>query len=581
MMYILSPTHKVWGIVVFFLSLIGSLMELLGVSVILPFSQMLVDADSLRDNNYIDGVCHLLGIQTTSGLMVLMTASVIGIYVFKNLYLTFLVWFRTRYSTRVVRELSLKMIRSYVDRGYSYLRNTNSAILFRGCTGSIESIFQIINCFFRIFTDCLTLLFLFIFISVTDPIMALTMIVVSLIALGVITMLFRRPMKRAGEDRFNAEAESNQWMHQLFHGIKEVLVMRKSEYFLDNFKKSYTKMQNANLTSTVAQSCPSYFIETVCVAGLMTAVCSRIITLDNPATYVASLATFAIAAFRMLPSIGRISSTFSYFLFQIPPANEVYDNMREAEEYKNAKHITDAHDTDDEASGHVFTDNLTISDVSFRYPDADTDVLTGINLVIKRGESVALVGPSGAGKTTLADIILGLYRPVHGSVTMDGLDIHRNPCMWSENVGFVPQSVYLIDDTVRRNVAFGHADDDIDDDLIWSCLEKAQIKDFVKGLPKGLNTIVGERGVKFSGGQTQRMAIARALYNDPQILVLDEATSALDNDTERAIMDTINVLKGHKTLIIIAHRLTTIQQCDHIYEIRDGAISERNFNELN
>ncbi len=576
MMYILNSRQKKLGIIVFILSTIGALLELLGVSIILPFATVMVNPDSLRENIYVSSLCEFLGIETNTELIVLVTTALILVYIIKNLYLAFLAWVRIKYATKVERELSIKMMTSYINRGYGYLRTINAAVISRGCGTSVSAIQQIISCFFRILTDCLTLALIVVFIAITDFYMAITMLFVAIIALFLIIVVFRRSVKKAGQEAFLRSSETGKAMNQLIYGIKEILVMNKPKFFLNNYEQSYYKQQKAQITNNLSQTYPSYLIEAICVTGLMITLCFKIVNMDNPADYVAQLAAFAVAAFRLLPSIGRISSTFSYFLFQIPFANEVYDNLHEAESYIQNQRLVD---NNTYANKH-FNNELIINDVSFMYPDGQEYVLDHIYLNIKRGDSIAFVGPSGAGKSTLADIILGLYTPQTGSVTMDGIDILSHPEMWSSNVGYVPQSVYLLDDTVRNNIAFGHSPEDIDDTLIWSVLEQAQMKPFISSLPNGINTMIGERGVRFSGGQAQRLAIARALYNNPSILVLDEATSALDNDTEHAIMDAINALQGQKTLIIIAHRLTTVKNCDHIYEIRDGKITEKQYTDL-
>ncbi len=588
MMYIMSPSHKRWGIVVFIMSLLGSFAELLGVSIILPFAQAMVEPEKLLANRYVSSICNSLGMADKKGIIILLTLTVVLIYILKNIYLAILAWVRTRYATRVERELSVKMVGSYLGRGYATLRNINYSIILRGCISSVAAIQQIITCFFRILTDAFTLVAIFVFIAVTDFEMAVSLTIVAAIALIFVTAVFRKAMKRAGQAYFEHIGNTNLWLQKLFFGIKEVLVMNRESYFTTRYSNSFRKQQKASVMQTLAQTYPTYFIETLCVMGLMISLCVRIIGMDDPAAYVAQLATLAVAAFRILPSVSRISGTFSYFVFQIPSANEVYENMREAAEYAGTgdtsgmtssvpDKLSDASYPDDM---RVFTDELSIEHVSFRYPDGQADVLDDVSLSIHRGEAVAFVGPSGAGKSTLADIILGLFIPQKGHVLMDGTDVLKNRAMWSRNVGYVPQSIYLLDDTVRHNIAFGYPDEDIDDDIIWKTLDQAQLKEFVEGLPDGLDTIVGERGVKFSGGQAQRLAVARALYTDPQILVLDEATSALDNTTEHAIMDAINMLHGTKTLIIIAHRLSTVRDCDHIYEIRDGHLSEKNYEEL-
>lgn len=586
MMFILSPSHKRWGCVVFLMSLLGSFAELLGVSIILPFAQAMVEPDKLRQSKYVSAACDTFGITDTRGVIVLLTVCVILIYIVKNVYLIVLAWVRTKYATKVERELSIEMVSSYLRRGYATLRNINYSVILRGCIASVAAIQQIISCFFRILTDGFTLIAIFVFIAVTDFGMAAAMTVVAVVALVLVTAVFRKAMNRAGKAYFDHIGTTTLWLQQLFYGIKEVLVMNRASYFTTRYSDSFRKQQKASVTQTLSQTYPAYFIETLCVMGLMISLCVRIIDMEDTAAYVAQLATLAVAVFRILPSISRISGTFSYFVFQIPSANEVYENMREAAEYDGNRDDADmtipdrlsvASYPDDTL---LFSDELSIEHVSFRYPDGQADVLDDVYLSIHRGEAVAFVGPSGAGKSTLADIILGLFIPQKGHVLMDGIDILANRVMWSRNVGYVPQSVYLLDDTVRHNIAFGYPDEDIDDDTVWKTLEQAQMKEFVEGLPEGLDTIVGERGVKFSGGQAQRLAISRALYTDPQILVLDEATSALDNTTEHAIMDAINMLHGTKTLIIIAHRLSTVRDCDHIYEIRDGHLSEKKYEEL-
>ena len=229
----------------------------------------------------------------------------------------------------------------------------------------------------------------------------------------------------------------------------------------------------------------------------------------------------------------------------------------------------------------AFHSEICLENVSWKYPNADGRVIDGLNMVILKGHAVGFVGASGAGKTTLADMILGLLPTETGAIKMDGVDIKSIPLTWSRTIGYVPQSVYLTDDTIRNNVAFGIEKEQIDDVLVWEALQQAQLKTFVESLPEGINTVVGERGIKFSGGQRQRVAIARALYYDPAILVLDEATSALDNETESAVMEAIESLQGHKTLIIVAHRLTTIKSCDEVYEIVDGKAVKKDMAEIN
>ena len=273
----------------------------------------------------------------------------------------------------------------------------------------------------------------------------------------------------------------------------------------------------------------------------------------------------------------KITSRLNTIVYQIPALDSVYNNLKTADEY--LCRIEKTQQIECKENGRYLKNEIVLSNVLWKYDNQKEFVLRDVNIQIKRGQSVGLIGASGAGKTTVSDIILGLLKPQSGSVTVDGVDIYSIKRQWAEVIGYVPQSVFLLDDTVRNNILFGLPLED-DDDKIWEALQQAQLKDFILSLPDGLDTVVGERGVKFSGGQRQRIAIARALYSNPEILVLDEATASLDNETESALMESIDELQGKITMIIVAHRLSTISKCDIVYEIKDGVAIKRNKEEI-
>lgn len=316
----------------------------------------------------------------------------------------------------------------------------------------------------------------------------------------------------------------------------------------------------------------------------MAVMCLRIARGTDMADFVPQLGIFAVAAFQILPSVANISACISGLVFYRPTLEEAYDNIAAARQYDQIN--LELSDTDSamlsvkNSIPVVFQDKIEIENIVWKYDNTDQNVLEGLSLEIYKGQSIAFIGSSGAGKTTLADIILGLLPPQEGTVKVDGKSIYTIPNEWSRMIGYVPQSVFLIDDTIRNNVAFGLLPTEIDDERVWEALAQAQLAEFVQSLPKGIDTIVGERGVRFSGGQRQRVAIARALYYNPDILVLDEATSALDSETENAVMESIEELQGRKTLIIVAHRLTTIKSCDRIFEIVEGKAVEREKREI-
>lgn len=573
---IMTTSQKRWGIVVFVLSIIGAIFEMLGVSVILPLVQVMMQPEQIYSVKIVQEICQVLGVETERQLLVLITVFVVLIYVIKNVFLAFLSWVRAKYSAKIQRELSIRMLHSYVQRGYSFFRQNNSATLVRGVTGSVSGVKEVIYLFMKVLAEVLTILCIFIYIIITDWKMALSVIVLIGSCLFIIMYVFKGLMRRAGDMFHQNMALSNRWILQLFGGIKEVIVLDRKEYFVENYEKAYVKQLNGSVRQTVAAETPAYIIEGTCIAGIIMAVCIRMSAIENPASYIPQLASFAVAAFRLLPSVGRITSNFNICVFNLPAVSEVYDNIVEAELYDN-KHTEMNVDTNCTVR---FEEELRLEKISWKYPDGDEKILDNISLCIKKGEAVAFVGPSGAGKSTLADIILGLFIPQDGKIYMDDIDILSSAYSMAGIISFVPQSVYLIDDTVRRNIAFGINDEEINEEAINRALEQSQMKEFIDSLPNGLDTLVGERGVRFSGGQAQRLAIARALYTNPDILVLDEATSALDNETENAVMEAIEALQGKITLIIIAHRLTTVRKCDKIYEIKNGKINIKNYNEL-
>lgn len=584
--YILSSSQKKWGVVILILTLIGSLCETLGVSIILPLVQAMISPQQLRENAFLGPIIEYFNLSSDKALIWAICVFVIILYLFKNIFLLFLSYVRIKYACKVQRELSIEMIDSYMKRGYIFFLNTNTGELIRGATGSINCTYTVLYQFLKLLSETLTLGCICIFIMSTDIVMSLCVIMLALLCIITIVLGCQKNVQKCGEIHHKYSALINTILLQTFQGIKEILVMGRQKYFIDSYKTNYTKQQKGTIGQTIATESPLYIIEAVCVCGLIIAVCLKATNTENAASLVPQLASFAVAAFRILPSLGRISGSFNQLMFFIPGVNETYDNLKEA---RNKKHIKNTTNTTDfsfdekklvEYNFNAFTNVLSIENITWSYPNTDTNVLDNLYLEIKKGQSIAFIGKSGTGKTTLADIILGLLIPQNGQIKIDGVDIMDIPKERSHMVGFVPQNINLLDDTIRRNVAFGISDEEIDDRLVWQALEQAQLKELIEKTKHGLDTKIGERGIRFSGGQRQRFAIARALYLNPDILILDEATSALDTETETAVMESINALQGHKTMIIIAHRLTTIKNCDKIYEIINGNAVERKYEDL-
>lgn len=584
-MFILTRQQKQLGAVILLMTLFGALVETLSVSVIIPFVQAMVNPRKLLENRYIRPMAERFHIEEDIQIVVFLGIVIALVYILKNVYLTILSYCRVRYATKVQRELSVLMMKSYMKRGYLFFSQTNTSDLLRGIIADVTAVYQMMYNAFRVIAELLTTIAIVIFIMKTDIRMSLCVIALAAICFVVVVLGFRKPMRKMGLQYRESNKDVNKHSLQAFQGIKEVIVMHRQKFFVERYEEAFARQQRATIGQTVGTESPAYVIEAVCVAGLILAVSFRGYNGTDMVSYIPKLASFAMGAFRILPSLGRITSSFNQIVYYAPSLDKTYDNLKEVRMAENdrelentrllAKHQSVGLDETGERQSDTY---LEIKDIHWQYPAADKEVLSGVNLIIKKGSSLAFIGQSGAGKTTLADIILGLYRPKQGSVLYQGRDIKSMEGIWGQYIGYIPQSVYLTDDTIRSNVAFGV--EQPEDDKVWRALEEAQLKEFVLSLPLKLDTVVGDRGIRFSGGQKQRVAIARALYNDPEILILDEATSALDTETETAVMEAIDSLQGNKTLIIVAHRLTTIRNCDVIYEITDGQAVERKKEEV-
>lgn len=571
--YILTKSQKRWGFIVAVMTICGAICETLGVSVILPLVQVMISPEQLKKNKKIDYLVQIMGLDTDAKLIWGVGICVILVYILKNAFLMLLSYVRVKYACKVQKELSVEMMDTYMKRGYVFFLNAGTGELMRGILSSITNTYSGLYQAFRALAEALTIIFICIYIMLSDVIMAINVVLLAGVCLLVVVLGCQKWVKKCGQLHYKYGALINQTLIQTFQSIKEIFVLKRQKYFLNTYKEQYEKQQEAYVGQTVAAESPAYFIEGICVCGLIITVCIKAISTENASILVPQLAAFAVAAFRILPSLGRISNNINLFLFCIPGIEDTYNNFRQVRE--NERKIK--HETSKEVE--KFSDVLIVDKVEWKYPDTEKKVLDGISIEVHKGQAIALVGKSGSGKTTLADIILGLLVPQKGCVKIDGIDVSE---LKNDNmiVGFVPQNINLLDDTVRRNVAFGMRDEEIDDNMVWKALDQAQLKALIVESEEGLNTKIGERGIKFSGGQKQRFAIARALYYNPDILILDEATSALDIDTENAVMEAINSLHGQKTLIIIAHRLSTIKNCDVIYEIINGKAIERRYVEL-
>ncbi|MCR4641031.1 MAG: ABC transporter ATP-binding protein/permease [Lachnospiraceae bacterium] len=573
--YVVNSKQKRQYVLVTIVALIGSFWELLGVAAIYPFIQTVMTPQDAEASWYSGIVQDMFGDVEPLTRMTILGILVILIYVVKNLYLMFSSYVQTAYATSVQRDLSIRMTDTYLRSSYLFHLENNSSSLIRSINQDVVGVFGMFYYVFRLLAELFTIIALCIFIVMLDPILAISLMLILGSCMLILFLGMKRTIKRLGKKQQQCESRMLQYLTQAFNGIKEIMVKNRQEQFVGVFKEAATENAKATKINTFFNSINTYIYEIVCIGGLLAIVIVRFHMIDDVANYMTRLSAVAIAAFRLFPAMGRVNTNLNGMVYNRSRLNYLYETLQTIE---NSKEYLMKRE--EEQGSLSFNDCIGIRNLGFRYPRGREDVLENVNLTVKKGESVALIGASGAGKTTLADVILGLLRPQKGQILADGEDVYWHPAAWASLIGYVPQNVYLTDDTIRGNVAFGVQEGDVDEERVWKALEEAQLADFVRSQEEGLDTMVGERGVRISGGQRQRIAIARALYDNPQILVLDEATSALDNETETAVMEAIDSLHGNKTMIIVAHRLSTIRNCDAIYEICNGVAVKRDKEEV-
>ena len=574
--YVFDRKDKMKLVGLAILMIIGSVLELLAVAVFNPFIEVLMQTSSIEDDSFLKlffAHIHLNGIEQ---YLVVLSALIAVIYLVKNIYLSFLqnVILSFSYTTRM--NLATRLLTTYMNEPYTFHLSKNIAEMQRCLQSDTSQFMTLISSGLQLTVEMVTCLALAAYLFHTSHSITVVIGVLLLMCIGLFFIISKKVSSRLGRQNEHYNAKLFQWINQSLGGIKELKILQREEYFIDSYKTNYKKLIWGARVNELIAALPKYIVETVAMVGLVFAIIIKLLFGHGALeTFIPQIAVFAVAAFRLLPSVGRVNAYINSIMYNKASLDMIYDDLKEIDS-EPVQEI----EWQGEKENWIFTKGVTVEHVSYHYPDSDVEVLHDISLEIPKGKTVALIGPSGAGKTTLADIILGLLPPVSGVVRMDQHNVYENLRSWREKLGYIPQSIYLSDDTIRNNIAFGIYEAQIDDNAIWKALEKAQLKEFVQGLEKGLDTYVGDRGVRLSGGQRQRLGIARALYHDPEILVLDEATSALDSSTEQAVMESIESLQGLKTMIIIAHRLTTIKNADLVYEVSGGNVTLRDKNEV-
>lgn len=561
-----------------FLMLIGAVLETMGVGMVVPVMQVVMDENAIQENEYLQVLCRILHLDQSNNtqLMVLLMLALIGVFVLKNIFLFFQQKAQLRFVYTNQFATSRRMMINFMQRPYEYYLNADTAVIQRSITSDVNNMYGLILSLLQLVSEAIVFVCLAVVSLSLDAWMTIMVSVLLIAVLLVIKCILKPIMKRAGEENQDYYSGLYKWIDQSVMGIKEIKIASKENYFINEYAKCGAGYVGAVQRYNLFNATPRLLIETVAVAGMILYMMTRILMGADATEMVTQIAALGVLVMRLIPCANRINNHLTSISYFEPFFMGVSDNLQEEIRDENVNYDEETYRKKIEVEKLDIRNQIELKDIVYKYPNSEVLIFDRANMEIPIGKSVGIVGTSGAGKTTIVDILLGLLQLQSGEILADGAEVRDHYRSWLKNIGYIPQSIFMIDSTIRKNVAFGYADEDIDDEKVWRALKEAQLDEFVRSLPEGLDTGIGERGIRISGGQRQRIGIARALFEDPEVLVLDEATSALDNETEAAIMDSINRLHGRKTLIIIAHRLQTIEKCDMVYRVEGGkAVRER------
>ena len=571
---LLDARQKRIMVVIVFLMLIGGVLESLSISVVIPVVSVLLDPLAVENNELFAAIYQGLHLKNTTQFTIVMLIALIGAFILKNLFLFLqnVVQLKFVYTNQFAT--SRRMMINFMNRPYEYYLNADTAVIQRNITSDVNNMYGLILSVLQLISEAVVFVCLVAVLLVVDAKMIMTIAILLVGVLFVIKVVLKPIMVKAGQENQDYYSGLYKWIEQSVMGIKEIKIANKEQYFINEYAKCGFGYVNAVQKYNLFNSTPRLLIETVCIAGLVIYMMIVMLQGATVTQMLPQLTTFGLAAMRLIPSANRINNYLTSISYFEPFFMGVSDHLQEEIHDESMVYDVEAYTHKKLVEKLDIKKNIRLEDITYRYPNSEQLIFDHARMEIPVGAAVGIVGSSGSGKTTVVDILLGLLELETGTIYADDINVKEHYPQWLKNIGYIPQTIFMIDSTIRKNVAFGIADEEIDDERVWAVLKEAQLDEFVRSLPEGLDTGIGERGIRLSGGQRQRIGIARALFEDPEVLVLDEATSALDNDTEAAIMDSINKLHGKKTLIIIAHRLQTIEKCDIVYRVENGKVTK-------
>ena len=564
--FLLDRQQKRGLVFIFILMFVGMVFESLGVALILPLLAAVLNPDSINTYPIVSEVSNFIGITTQKQLIIGSLVSIVAVYFVKAAVLLYSGWILGKFTARLKVNISQKLFTTYMRQTYVFHLQRNSAQLIRNVTDEVFYLVLSIASVLSLISEFLIIVGIGAMLFIVEPLGLISIIVTVTLFGSLFYVLTRGRTLELGEQRQFHEFQVLQHLQQGIGGFKDATLLGREENFIKQYVHHSSASAKVGVVYGVLMALPRHMFELLAVMVLSVFIFVLLFVLDKDAdVIIPSLGVFVMAAFKIMPSANKIIGNVQSLRFGLPVINRIYDEMLLP--IKEGSHNEDIQ--------KKLTNNIHIKDVDFQYSESSDSAIYAVNININDGSVVGFIGPSGAGKSTLINVILGLLKPVKGQVLVNEMDIQNNMRSWQNRIGYVPQSIYLTDDTLKNNVAFGIPEVEIDIQLVNDAISQSQLKEFVEDLPQGIETMVGENGVRLSGGQRQRIGIARALYHHPSVLVLDEATSALDSVTESEVMDTIESLHGNKTIIIIAHRMSTLKNCDHIYKLKNGTIIDQ------
>ena len=552
---ILSKQQRIRLFKLGILMICSAFLEMLSVSLILPFMKAAMEPDEVIRNKYVSWICKLLSIDSGKKFLIFIAIVLACVYVLKNIFMIYQTTVQCEFVYNNMYLTQKKLLNRYFSQRYDFFLGAKSGEILRVIEQDTVQAFLLLSTLLQIMSESVVSFVLAITIFIISPQITVEMTVILVLLLFIIGKVIKPIMNKAGVEYRDANTKMNQWLIQSVSGIKEIKILDKESFFEGQFSV-YGKI----------------FVEAFSLSSLMIIVAIMIARTDDMSFVLPVLSGIAMAAIRLLPSVYRISQGMASISFDFPSLNALEKVI--LEEDVDGVQVDQAKVVEETINPLKIKDfsSLAMDNVSYRYPSGDRNVLNNVSFEIKKGMSVGIVGSSGGGKTTTADLLLGLLSPVEGEIYIDNYKLSSVINEWHSMIGYIPQQIFILDGNVRDNIAFGIPPEEVGEEKIWTVLKDAALDEFVKELPEGLDTELGERGIRLSGGQRQRIGIARALYKSPSVLFFDEATSALDGKTESEIMESIRALKGKITMVIIAHRLSTIEHCDHVYRVEDGNI---------